>query len=150
MRPGRPLPPPASLEVVYEAVTQLGFPLPPLLPKLWVEIANGGFGPGYGLLGVDGGHATDGTNWTVPDAYLESVDDPGWAVVIEGGWPKELVQICDWGCGHMSAIDCSTSEGEIVDYIEGYVEGPDIPLRRRGVTFAGWMEQWVNGARLWR
>jgi hypothetical protein len=35
----------AELEL---AESRLSFPLPPLLKRLYVEIGNGGFGPGYG------------------------------------------------------------------------------------------------------
>jgi hypothetical protein len=80
---------------------------------------------------------------TLPDLYLVYVDEPGWEVVIEGGWPKKLVPICDWGCQCMSAIDCSTTEGEIVDYLK-----PG-GLRRKRMAFAQWLEAWVNGEALW-
>jgi hypothetical protein len=125
-------------------VRELGFPLPPLLGRLWAEVANGGFGPGYGLFGLEGGHASEGVDLTLPDLYLLSVDEPGWEVTIDGGWPKKLVPICDWGCGQMSALDCSTHEGEVVDYLE-----PG-GLRRKGMTFAQWMAAWVNGVDLWK
>ena len=38
---------------------QLGFALPNLLTQLYSSIGNGGFGPGYGMLGVVGGAADD-------------------------------------------------------------------------------------------
>src|SRR5436190_5225939 len=37
----------------------LGFRLPPFLRRLYCEVANGGFGPDYGLVGMFAGH-TDG------------------------------------------------------------------------------------------
>lgn len=37
----------------------LGFPLPPLLRALYTQLANGGFGPMYGLLGLAGGAPGD-------------------------------------------------------------------------------------------
>lgn len=56
-----PLPPlaPASAEAVADAERRLGHRLPPLLRRLYREVANGGFGPGYGILGVAGGHPDD-------------------------------------------------------------------------------------------
>ena len=35
---------------------ELGFKLPPLLRALYQQLGNGGFGPGYGLVGASGGH----------------------------------------------------------------------------------------------
>jgi len=42
---GRIRPEPASLEQVEEAELKIGYPLPPLLRRLYLEVANGGFGP---------------------------------------------------------------------------------------------------------
>jgi len=35
----------------------MGFPYPPLLRTLYLRLANGGFGPAYGLVGAFGGYA---------------------------------------------------------------------------------------------
>ena len=136
--------PPVTREAANAAVRRLGFSLPPLLSRLWVEVANGGFGPGYGLFGLEGGHAHE-QGLTLVDQYLQDLDDPGSEVLFDGGWPKRLVQICDWGCWNVSAIDCSTGDGEIVDLVEGEMDYE----RRKGLTFAQWMEAWVNGERWW-
>jgi len=42
----------------------------------------------------------------------------------------------------LSAIDCTTPEGEMVDLIEG------TEPRRKGMTFAQWMGAWTNGVDL--
>jgi hypothetical protein len=46
-----PLPPlrPAPAEAAAEAESLAGRPLPPLLCRLYLEVGNGGFGPGYGI-----------------------------------------------------------------------------------------------------
>src|SRR5712691_9814035 len=50
---------PLKSDFAYPAATEnqrlatedlLGFPLPPLLRTLYQQLANGGFGPGYGLI----------------------------------------------------------------------------------------------------
>ncbi|MGW2214214.1 SMI1/KNR4 family protein, partial [Nonomuraea sp. NPDC001684] len=41
------LPPPATAEEVAQAERVLGFRLPPVLTRLYREVANGGFGPDY-------------------------------------------------------------------------------------------------------
>jgi hypothetical protein len=45
---GQSLPPPASPRELAQSEERIGFNLPPLLRSLYSEIANGGFGPGYG------------------------------------------------------------------------------------------------------
>ncbi len=45
-----PLNPPVSLEQVEEVERKIGYPLPPLLKRIYNEVANGGIGPPlYGL-----------------------------------------------------------------------------------------------------
>ncbi|MGH4031337.1 hypothetical protein ACQB60_20655 [Actinomycetota bacterium Odt1-20B] len=56
------LPAPATEAAVTEAELVIGFPLPPLLRRLYLEVANGGFGPGEGIVGVRGG-ASQGDRW---------------------------------------------------------------------------------------
>ncbi len=41
--------PPVSLADLTDAETIIGFPLPTLLRRIYLEVGNGGFGPGYGL-----------------------------------------------------------------------------------------------------
>lgn len=56
--PGKPgLFPPTTMVVVEDTEAKLGFGLPPLLRQLYTRVANGGFGPGYGIFGLDGGYA---------------------------------------------------------------------------------------------
>ena len=51
LAPLRPAPPAA----VAEAEELAGRSLPSLLRRLYLEVGNGGFGPGYGLLGLRDG-----------------------------------------------------------------------------------------------
>jgi hypothetical protein len=57
----RPLPPlpVATQAAVSEAEEIIGLPLPRLLRRLYLEVANGGFGPRSGILGVRGGIRVD-------------------------------------------------------------------------------------------
>ena len=48
---------PASEEALDHAEQVIGYPLPPLLRRLYAEVANGGFGPFTGVEGVDGGYS---------------------------------------------------------------------------------------------
>lgn len=60
---GRAICRPASIEEVESAERKMGVTLPPLLKSIYTQVANGGFGPGYGLLGVAKGAVNhDGLN----------------------------------------------------------------------------------------
>jgi hypothetical protein len=91
------LPPPATPEAVIEAEEVIGFPLPPLLRRLYVEVANGGLGPREGILGVRGGRA-QGNFADIAELY-EDGPDPS------GRIPAGLVLIYDWGCTIWSLVD---------------------------------------------
>jgi hypothetical protein len=87
-----PLPPlpTATPEAIIEAENVIGYPLPRLLRRLYLEAGNGGFGPGAGILGVRGGVPDD--DWAdLVQLHLASQADP------EFVWPPWLIGIFDWG-----------------------------------------------------
>ena len=70
MRVPRPSFPPATEEQIRDTEQQLGFPLPPLLRLLYTEVANGGFGPPYGIVGTPGGFCMSNPHPYMPDLDL--------------------------------------------------------------------------------
>ena len=127
---------------------RVGFALPPLMKRLYTEIGNGGFGPGYGLIGLSNG-VPDYDGLTAPALYEElrrsSTDEPNWS------WPEGLLPVCDWGCAIKSCIDCldpnfrmrlfdpNVHDGE--DWTDSFfVESP---------SFEAWMTAWASGGDLW-
>jgi hypothetical protein len=79
-------------EDVERIENDLGFSLPVLLKRIFVEIGDGGFGPGYGLYGLK----------TAVEIYLKSVSSDE---TKKGKFP-----ICTWGCDKDSYIDCLTGK----------------------------------------
>lgn len=87
----RGLPPPADEAAVAAVESALGAPLPPVLRRVYREVADGGFGPGEGLLPLsetvrvyaelrDPGAMPRGRAW--PDGLLPVVKaEPGWDCV---------------------------------------------------------------------
>ena len=83
-----PLPGPAAPEAIAAAEAALGVALPPALRRLYAEVADGGFGPGEGLLSLErvvtqwrelrtGGQMPVGREW--PASLLPVVSmEPGW------------------------------------------------------------------------
>src|SRR5687767_4174627 len=95
---------PADPDGIADDERQFGFAFPPLLKRIYTEIGNGGFGPGYGLIGLSNGVPDDAGN-TGPAIYKLFRDgdpeDPHWK------WPEGLLPICDWGCAIRSCVDCA-------------------------------------------
>lgn len=96
---------------IEDSEVRLGFEIEHNLRQLYMEIGNGGFGPDYGILGINGGYRDDlGEN--AVESYLcrreSDPDDQHWF------WPEGLLPICHVGCAMYVCIDCVQSPGEIV------------------------------------
>jgi hypothetical protein len=126
---------PASEAAVAAAEKRLGFPFPPLLRRLYLEVGNGGFGPEPGLFGVEGGHVAsvdeDG-DYTVDDFYAMRRAD---------GWPERLLAIVDWGCETWICIDCRVEHGKIVVAVEDGFWASEL-------TLPSFFEAWLEGVDL--
>jgi hypothetical protein len=126
----------ATAAAVADVEHLVGFPLPRLLRRLYLELANGGFGPGYGVLGLADGHRDD-QGVSAPSLHEK------WRVS-----PRSLLPICHWGCGIYSFVDCATDEGIIWAYDPNPLppseskQGP-VPTDK---TLAEWLLQWTKGA----
>lgn len=99
----RAAPEPATEAAIIEAESVIGFPVPAILRRLYVEVANGGFGPRFGILGVRGhDHFTCDDYADITKAYWGG--DPAFS---------GLVPVVEWGCALWSYCDFSSSDGEI-------------------------------------
>ena len=135
--PSPQLPPPASPEAVTEAEQLIGYPLPLLLRRIYLEVANGGLGPGAGINGLRDGYVSDGhlsmldtyvAYWAVPEG------DPMYLLPP----PRGVVFLTDWGCAHWTLLDCRRPEGRIWGWEEGDRYPENLNLRE-------WLEMWLDG-----
>lgn len=94
--------PATSREAVKTAETKLGFRIPTLLASLYLSIGNGGFGPGYGIIGIEGGRASN--LGTLVQAYGEIIRGAEYRHL---EWETGLLPFCDWGCNIFSCVDCN-------------------------------------------
>ena len=139
----------ASVRQVENAEQRLGFRLPELLRRIYLEVANGGFGPGYGVMGVEGGF-TDDRGHAVATLYQEwrqtDPADPTWL------WPSSHLPICHWGCNIHSVVDCTVS-GSPVYFIDPGMKdegGPmDTVVKPHKPSLEAWLQGWLDGEDLW-
>jgi len=141
--------PPVREESVREAERQLGFPFHQLLRSLLTGVANGGFGPGYGLLGLEGGRLTDEGNTSI-ELYLAlsrpDPEDPEWT------WPAGLLPLCHWGCAIYSCVDCTTPEGQIIWFDPNAYDSEEtreMAFRAQGIGIVEFMVGWSQGKNHW-
>jgi hypothetical protein len=136
MKPVPPLYEAATPALVDAFEQSLGITLPRLLRRIYVEVGNGGFGPGGGLLGLTGGYP-DSDGRTLPEKYEDLLPE---------GWREGLLPLFDWGDGAWSAADARTSPGTMVTADEcGFTE----TAYDLGSFFSAWTEGADLHAELW-
>ena len=128
---------------------RLGFRLPLLMKRLYREIGNGGFGPGYGLIGLSGG-ALDDIGRTAPEIYA-SFSEPG-EDDSDLKWPRGLLPICHWGCAIYSCIACAAPGFPMKIFdpnLHVSASSWDDAFFDEALTFDDWIEAWARGQDLW-
>lgn len=119
--------------------------LPTFVKKLYLEIGNGGFGPGYGLMSLEPKEGD--TNESVLEIYqafsLDEPEDELW------DWPDDLLPLIDWGCAIRSCLDCGSGEiimfdpnNEVEDMEEYFIPQSD--------SLESLMSDWCDGVNLWK
>jgi hypothetical protein len=117
----------------------LGVTLHPLLVRLYTEVGNGGFGPGFGLLPLPALEELP-----LVEEPEESGDDPE---PPEGAWPSGIIPILDRGCGMEAGIDCLSDAGTVL------LDDPNVDPGERGEgcwfveasSLEEWLEDWLQG-----
>src|SRR5579884_827995 len=98
---------PATKEQLRATEERLGMAVPSDLLSLYTQVANGGFGPGCGLRGAEGGYRWD--EQTIVEASqsyrsMQVIDLAGRWI----RWPKTLLPLCDLGCDQDGCLDCQS------------------------------------------
>jgi hypothetical protein len=134
---------------VRDTEAQLGFELPALLRDIHLTVGNGGFGPGYGLLGIEGGapYSARGRGWSVVELYREFRQRPA----RHERWGEKLLPICDWGCTYLSYLDCALPSAPVMSSDEGaHGHGPwGCAFSLHAASLEEWMQRWIDGEFLW-
>ena len=138
----RQLPAPATPEALDAAEARMGVTIPPLLRRLYAEVANGGFGPGSGIIGIEGGW-TDDHGRTIEDLFEMmsegDPDEPAWS------WPAGLVPIVDaspvWTC-----IETAAPGNRVVDFDHEEIDygGWDASFSDVAPSLHDWLVTWVG------
>lgn len=160
--------PPATEQQIKETERQLGFQLPLLLRLLYTHVANGGFGPGYGIIGTPGGFPLgDGVGENIVLGYQQAIDQAEKLVrleeyetaalgasyeqmALEGeriyipdfpeeAWSERLLPLCYWGCAISTYIDADT---------EHIFQGMGSPYLYVAASLEEWLERWLAGEAL--
>jgi hypothetical protein len=132
----RALFPAASKGDVAKAEADLGFPLPQLLKRIYMEISNGIAGFSYDIIGLTGGYESH--CGSLVDTYMVFKSD-GKSENKE--WKTGLLPYCHWGCNIFSCVDCTDSANPIFTY-------EDSGVWAQRYTLPEFFEMWLQGKAL--
>jgi hypothetical protein len=140
----------ATMAEVDAAEAALGFAIPQLLRRLYLEVGNGGFGPNYGLIGVP-------TISSVPGAadILALYESYNWEPPPEHPahlWPHGWVPLIGGGCLYMECVDFLRPPYAVALFDPGEcdVERPVVEsLRPIAPSLEARLEAWLAGKKAW-
>ena len=125
---------PATEEEILAAESAIGARLHPVLRRMYADIGNGGFGPGYGLLRL---------NRKAPNEFPRSLLET-YADFQRGGVAKRILPLWEWGDSIWSCLDTGSPDARIVTHDS--VVGPT----ETRFTLQSWLEAWGSGLDLWK
>jgi hypothetical protein len=132
--------PPTIAAKVDAAEQALGFSIPPLIRQLYTEVANGNFGPGYGLVGVDGCGTDESRNDLVALYHSQSAEH--WRKRFPR-WPDLILRIAYFGCAMYAAVDCKDPSYPVYLFEPNSSEDDLLAPYGRGLN--DWLLAWANG-----
>ncbi len=117
---------------VDEAETQIGVRIPVLLKRCYMEICNGGFGPGLGVIGVAGGYESPFGD--LIRTYRQMNDTQ---IDLGGSWEPTMLPFCYWGGTILSCVNCG-QRLQISTFEDGRIW-------LQNYTLNDFFEMWING-----
>jgi hypothetical protein len=148
--------PPVHESDLVRAEALLGFHLPSLLRQLYLQVGNGGFGPGYGLYPLDNAQdpqALRSDSLLTTSLTLRSMTPEEfvryWKHDVEkdemelSAWPEHILEVCDWGCNIYSYLNCSQPGYPVLRLDH------NTAVRRfdlEALSFRQWLEAWLDHA----
>jgi hypothetical protein len=144
IRPIEPVPPPATKAQVEAAETALGFSLPPLLRRVYMEVANGGWGPHTGLEPLPAAETEPDGNDLVSFYHINLEAAAAEAPALN--WPPGIVPLID---GHYLYFCDFLHPPHPIYRIRTEDWDVEIPLTESLVPVAPspeeWLEAWLAG-----
>ena len=130
-----------SLRAGIEA--DLGFPLPNLLVDVLHQVGDGGFGPGYGLMGLGTKGFQDDQGNTIDALYALFRERPETPPFFR--WPEGFLPLCHHGCAMYDCLDVDNEQVVLWEPNRWGDAAFKTAMYPYGVSLAGWLEAWADG-----
>lgn len=132
-------PPPPVSESEFDAFEDgSGLRLPHFLRRLYTEVANGGFGPAWGINRLTGDLDLSIAHWDkiVKNAKHEDPDQP---------WPDRLIRFCELGCNMYYGVDINVQSAPVFKVDPTCASSSiDDWLTRESDSVADWLRIWAR------
>jgi hypothetical protein len=126
--------PPVTPAQIQAAEQTIKMPLPALIRELYLQVGNGGFGPGYGITGLEDGFPIFGK--TLVEATLLSREyverDEEWY------WQDSYLMYGYWGCSVTTVVDCAYLSLPVYSYDSMRRDTHSAKTLRR------WWQDWLD------
>lgn len=142
--------PPISLVDVDYVEQQLGFTLPTIVRRLSTEVADGRYGPAWGINRLK--HPPNypfGPFWEVAMSveswhrmYQEQNDER--AELFRAACPKHFIRFCEVGCNISIGIDCTTEAGRLFTDDPNLSQNFDECVVPMEETIEEWLWKWLD------
>gem|GEM_PF-4912153 len=136
---------PLKLEDVEFVERQLGFPLPGAVRRICLEVADGGFGPNWGINRLKHPANLPFRPWWDVEMSVESwhqlFQDPNEMGNRLAGFPKHFIRYCEVGCNIAICVDCTSSEGLL--FMDDPMANEVTPMNQ---TVEQWLTDWLDRA----
>jgi hypothetical protein len=129
--------PPCDRAAVDAAAQRIGVTFPPLLVRLYTEVADGGFGPGDGATPI----ADLADLWEEYAVELVECEDLS-------PWPVGVVPFCQIDQTLLACVDCGSPEGPVIafefdDLDPDAEDGLPDALSPMAPSLRDWLETWL-------
>jgi len=147
-------PPPVDPGRVAAAEQELGFALPPPLRAVYLQVSNGGFGPGQDIPIPGYSVALLYSLARTVAAYQDARTPPDPTLPL-WPWPQGVLPVLYWGCFGHAAVDCHDEAGPVVMFEEDWVakqpDGTWVVDQAWTVdapNLTTWWERWLTGGQV--
>ncbi len=146
--PPRPPHPPLALDAVEAFEERQQLRLPPWFKRIYTEVANGGFGPHYGL-----NRLLSPANPDLEEPFITAMSIEGWrrwyfekeSILDEiPDYPVAALEWCELGCNITIHLDCSTEAGRLFRMDPHRGDGPRDWLVDLPETPVEWLWSWLR------
>jgi hypothetical protein len=144
-----PRPPNAAIspDELASVEHQLGFALPTMVRRLATEVADGGYGPAWGINRLKHPEGMPFGPWYDVEMSVESwhrlYHDKAECPQLEG-YPERFIRYCEVGCNISICVDCTTDVARLFMDDPNLGDDPTKFLVPMEQTLDVWLQEWLD------